>query len=126
MGFLAYGVFCVAHRDGECGKHNVFAVLLKSVIAEGDGGGGLGIFRKCMPFVNIYLVFISELSMPQLSSVLCVAALADFFRMSQIFFPILELFFGRYFIFENASHFIFSHICCFLSFEILTTTPTRE
>ena len=51
-----------------------------------------------------------------LSRVLCVAALADFFRVADFSPATRTIFFGRYFIFANATHFIFSPYFCISDF----------
>ncbi len=82
--------------------------LRASAIAEYDDDKGMFSERACYLQISIYFSF------PSIPCHGCRVSCAS--RLSQIFvrrrfLSRLELFFGRYFVFVNATHLIFSHIC---------------
>ena len=92
-------------------KHVVFVFLRASVIAEGDDDEGIFSERAC--FLQISIQFSAPSILCHACRVSCASRLSQIISRRRFFAATGTIFFGRYFIFENATQLIFSQTCVF-------------
>ena len=106
-------VLCCFPRRRVWRYRGVFAFLRVGVIAEGDGDDESFSERAC--HCKYLFTFHFRAFHAMLVACLVRRVCRRFFRIAD-FLPRLELFFGRYFIFENATHLFF--LTFFLTLKI--------